>query len=232
MNILAIDCSTRILSVCLSTGTGRTEALLDVGLTHAERVMDLVDFCIDRSALKRADIDLLACAEGPGSFTGLRIGMATTKGLALGLDKPWVAVPTLDCLAFGLEGAPGAVVPVIDGKKGRLYAAIYHRGLRQGAWLDLPLAALVALLDTYDDIMVTGPDAELLKGLVSEGKGFMIDSRSGTGAARGMAALAGEIFASRGAFPDDAGPLYLRPSEAEETAAGKPAVDTAPGRAS
>ena len=227
MKVLAVDASTRNLSVCLSADEGRVEATLDIGLTHAERVMDLVDFCLGRARLRPADLDLLACAEGPGSFTGLRIGMSTIKGMAFALGKPWVAVPTLDCLAWGLDYLPGAVVPVIDGKKGRLYSAVYSRGRRQGGWLDLPLAALAALLDTYSNITVTGPDAVMLEGLASERSGLRVDPRAGTGAARGMAALALEVFAERGGFPDDAGPLYLRPSEAEETAARKGAVDEA-----
>jgi tRNA threonylcarbamoyladenosine biosynthesis protein TsaB len=218
LNVLAIDTATELLSVCLRTEGGRTEALLDMGLTHAERVMDLVDFCLAKADLKPANLDLLACAEGPGSFTGLRIGMATVKGMALALGKPWVAVPTLDCLAWGLDFAHGAVLPIIDGKKGRLYAAIYLRGLRQGGWIDLPLAAIASLLDTYDEVTVTGPDADLFASLASERGGIRIDPRSRSGAARALAELGIELWSSRGCFPEGAGPLYLRPSEAEETA--------------
>jgi len=216
MRILAVDASTELLSVCLDTGGGRVEALLDVGLAHAEQVMGLIDFCLGRSGLGRGDLDLVACTEGPGSFTGLRIGMATVKGLALGLGKPWVAIPTLDCLAWGLENLAGAVVPVIDGKKGRFYAAIYSKGLRQGPWLDLPLAELTALLDTYPEVTFTGPDAEMLEGLAAERAGMRIDPRARTGAARGLAVLAARHFATEGPSPDETAPLYLRPSQAEE----------------
>ncbi|MEI6385304.1 MAG: tRNA (adenosine(37)-N6)-threonylcarbamoyltransferase complex dimerization subunit type 1 TsaB [Spirochaetota bacterium] len=218
MNVLAIDGSTGILSVCLSMPKGRAEATIDIGLSHAERIMGLVEFCLKQGGIGPGSIDLVACAEGPGSFTGLRIGMATAKGIAVGRGKPWVAVPTLDCLAWGLEHHAGAVVPVIDGKKGRLFTAIYLKGMRNGGSLDIPLATLAGLLDTYAEVLVTGPDAELLEGLATERSGIRLDRRSGLGAARGMAELARELFAERGGFPDNAGPLYLRPSEAEEAA--------------
>ncbi|HUX36671.1 MAG TPA: tRNA (adenosine(37)-N6)-threonylcarbamoyltransferase complex dimerization subunit type 1 TsaB [Rectinemataceae bacterium] len=225
MNVLAIDSSTALLSVCLATGKGRTEALLDVGLTHAESIIDLVDFCVTRARLTKADIDLVACTEGPGSFTGLRIGMATAKGIAGGLGKPWVAVPTLDCLAWGLENFSGAVVPVIDARKGRLYSAIYLRGERQGGWLDISLEDLAALLDRYPETLVTGPDAVMLEALATERSGIRLDPRAGNGAARALSVLAARRFSAQGGFSDSAGPLYLRPSEAEEASANKDGGD-------
>lgn len=128
MNVLALDSSTDLLSVALVTPAGKAEASLDLGLKHAERIVDLVDFCLSRASLKPSDLDLVACARGPGSFTGLRIGMATAKGMALALGKPWISVPTLDCLAWGREAFQGAVAPVLDGRRGRVYTAIYERG--------------------------------------------------------------------------------------------------------
>lgn len=220
MNILALDTSTDILAAALRTEEGWAEAALDLGLRHAERLMDLVDFCLTRAGIGPADLDLLACAEGPGSFTGLRIGMATVKGMALALGKPWVAVPTLDCLAWGLDAWPGAVVPVIDGKKGRVYSAVYRRGLRTTDWLDVPLASLVALLDTCPEALVTGPDADLLEATAMERTGIRIDGRSRVPAARALAELARLRFEKEGGAADDLGPMYLRPSEAEETASG------------
>jgi tRNA threonylcarbamoyladenosine biosynthesis protein TsaB len=220
MNVLAIESSTDILSVALATSRGRAEAALDTGLRHAESLMRLVDFCMTNLGLAPRDLELVACSQGPGSFTGLRIGMATAKGMAQGLGIPWKAVPSLDCLAWGLESFHGAVAPIIDGKKGRVYSAIYLRGLRQGPWLDLPLAELAALLDTYPEALVTGPDADLFAPFAQDRPGFGIDSRARSPAARALAALAEAGFRRDGPSASDEGPLYLRPSEAEESAAG------------
>jgi tRNA threonylcarbamoyladenosine biosynthesis protein TsaB len=216
MNALAIDTSTDMLAVALKTEEGWTEASLDTGLRHAERVMDLVDFCLDRSGIDRRGLGLVACARGPGSFTGLRIGMAASKGIAAGLGIPWISVPTLDALAWGFDCFPGAVAPIVDGKKGRVYTAIYLRGKRAGDWLDIPLAKLAALLDTYPEALVTGPDAELFRDFAMERNGFRVDERAGMPAARAIASLGMRAFLRDGPGSPDEGPLYLRPSGAEE----------------
>lgn len=218
MNILALDTSSNILAVALRTEEGWAEASLDLGLRHAERLMDLVDFCLTKAGLRPGDLDLLACAAGPGSFTGLRIGMATAKGIALALGKPFLALPSLDAFAWGLEAFPGAVIPVLDAKKGRVYAGIFHRGRRMTEALDISLPGLLALADTYPEILVTGPDADMLEESASERSGLHIDRR-GLPAARGLAVLAMEAYESGKVSDPGEGPLYLRPSEAEETQA-------------
>jgi tRNA threonylcarbamoyladenosine biosynthesis protein TsaB len=218
VNVLAIDTSTDILAVSLRTEEGWADASLGMGLRHAERAMDLVDFCLGRSGIARSDLGLVACARGPGSFTGLRIGMAASKGIAAGLGIPWISVPTLDALAWGLDCFPGAVAPIVDGKKGRVYSAIYVRGARVGDWLDIHLAKLAALLDTYPEALATGPDAELFREFAAERSGFRIDERAGAPAARAIALLGLRAFRREGAGSPDEGPLYLRPSGADEPA--------------
>jgi tRNA threonylcarbamoyladenosine biosynthesis protein TsaB len=218
MNALAIDASTDMLSVALKTDAGWAEASMNMGLRHAERVMDLVDFCLSRSGIDRSALGLVACARGPGSFTGLRIGMAASKGIAAGLGIPWISVPTLDALAWGLDCFSGAVAPIVDGKKGRVYSAIYLRGVRAGDWLDIPLAKLAALLDTYPEALVTGPDAELFRDFATERSGFRVDERAGMPAARAIALLGMRAFLHEGPGSTDDGPLYLRSSGAEEPA--------------
>jgi tRNA threonylcarbamoyladenosine biosynthesis protein TsaB len=221
VKILAIDCSTDILSAALMAEEGWSEACLDLGLRHAESLMGLVDSCFERSGIGKAELGLVACARGPGSFTGLRIGMAASKGIAAALRIPWISVPTLDALAWGYDFFRGAVAPIIDGKKGRVYSAVYSGGLRSSDWLDLPLDKLAALLDTYPEALVTGPDAELFRPFAAERSGFRIDDRARAPAARAIARLGLEDFLAHGPGSTDEGPLYLRPSEAEESAAGR-----------
>jgi tRNA threonylcarbamoyladenosine biosynthesis protein TsaB len=218
MNCLAIDTATDILSVALMTDRGWADASLDLGLRHAESLLGLVDSVLAQAGIARSELGLVACAKGPGSFTGLRIGMAASKGIAAALGLPWVSVPTLDALAWGHDCFDGAVAPIIDGKKGRVYSAIYLRGERQGDWLDTPLAKLAALLDTYPNALATGPDAELFRPFAAERSGFRVDERARNPAARAIAVLGREIFLRDGPGAPDEGPLYLRPVEAEEPA--------------
>jgi tRNA threonylcarbamoyladenosine biosynthesis protein TsaB len=228
MNTLAIDAATDILSVAVKTDDGGAEgwaeASTDTGLRHAERMMGLVDFCLKQAGIDRSDLGLAACARGPGSFTGLRIGMAASKGIAAGLGIPWVSVPTLDALAWGLDSYPGAVAPIIDGRQGRVYSAVYLRGQRVGDWLDIDLAKLAALLDTYPNALVTGPDAQLFADYASERSGFTLDERARLPAARAIAVLGTRAFRREGAGSLEEGPLYLRPSGADESAVKRPEV--------
>ncbi len=224
MKVLAFDCSGDILSVAVRNGDKWVEASLDLGLKHAERLMDLIDHCLSWAALKPTELDLIACTLGPGSFTGLRIGISTAKGLSLGLGLPWVGVPSLDCMAWGHDSMPGPVAPIMDARRGRVYSAIYLRGRRIGDWLDLPLAKLAALLDTYPEALVTGPDAELFEPFAAERSGLRIEARARYPSARALAVLGEERFLSEGGAQADAGPLYLRPVDADK--AGPP-----PGRA-
>ena len=217
MNTLAIDTSTEILSVALMTDQGWSEVSLDMGNRHAEGLMGLIDTCVAQAGMARSDLGLVTCSKGPGSFTGLRIGMAASKGIATGLGIPWMAVPTLDALAWGYDCFEGAVAPIIDGKKGRVYSAIYLRGTRVSDWLDLPLAKLAALLDTYTQALVTGPDADLFRAFTAERSGFRVDERSRTPAARAIALLGLRAYLRDGPGSTDEGPLYLRPVEAQES---------------
>lgn len=218
MNVLAIDTATDILAVAVMTDAGWSEASSDTGMHHAEGLMGLIAFCIDHAGVSRSNLGLVACAKGPGSFTGLRIGMAASKGVAMGLGIPWIAVPTLDALAWGIDCFAGAVAPIIDGKKGRVYSAVYQRGLRVSEWLDIPLAKLAALLDTYPEALVTGPDAELFRGFAAERSGFWVDERARNPAARAVAMLGLKAFLHDGPGSPDEGPLYLRSVEAQESA--------------
>ncbi len=215
MNILAFDTSSEVLSVTCATERSTATWSVDPGLSHTERLLEAVDLCVSRAGIDASGLDLVACALGPGSFTGLRIGMATAKGLALARSIPWIGIPTLDCLAWGLDAFAGAVVPVLDGRKGRVYAAVYLRGRRTGDWLDIPPAELAPALDCHPRVLFTGPDAGLMGDYARERSGFFVFERCREGASRAMAELAREAFGRGERTADDAGPLYLRAPEAE-----------------
>lgn len=102
------------------------EQCLNVGATHAERLIKSIDEILAHAGLKMHDVDGLAVAIGPGSFTGLRIGLATVKGLALAERKPIVAVSSLKALAYNAFGFFGIIVPIFDAKRGQVYASAYR----------------------------------------------------------------------------------------------------------
>ncbi|MCL2420893.1 MAG: tRNA (adenosine(37)-N6)-threonylcarbamoyltransferase complex dimerization subunit type 1 TsaB [Defluviitaleaceae bacterium] len=97
--------------------------------THSETLMPMIDRLFEITGMTISEIDYIACTCGPGSFTGLRIGAATAKGLAFAADKPLVAVPTLDAMAYTVASlaAPGTwAVPMMDARRGQVYSAFYR----------------------------------------------------------------------------------------------------------
>lgn len=106
MNILAFDTSGEVLSIRLETSRTIRNLVIDGALHHAERLMPEIDEMLKKEELSADKLDLIVTSRGPGSFTGLRIGMATAKGIAVGAHVPLVSVSTLDAMAWGKKILP------------------------------------------------------------------------------------------------------------------------------
>ncbi|GHU43663.1 hypothetical protein FACS1894190_14380 [Spirochaetia bacterium] len=141
-NILAIDCAGEILSVALKHGDSIFNTEIDSGNTHSELLLDATENLLQLARLDRESLELVACMNGPGSFTGLRIGFAAAKALALALNIPITAVPTLDCLAFPHAEFSGLVMPVLDAKQKRFFVSFYKNGIRLTDYLDIPAGTI------------------------------------------------------------------------------------------
>ncbi|MEI8175701.1 MAG: tRNA (adenosine(37)-N6)-threonylcarbamoyltransferase complex dimerization subunit type 1 TsaB [Candidatus Omnitrophota bacterium] len=126
MRVLAIDTSSKVLGAAILDDEGReVEFRYDFELRHTSHLAPMIEDILEFASLKFADIDAYCVSIGPGSFTGLRIGVATVKALAAVDGKSVIGVPTLDVLAAGIEVFSGAVGVIIDAKKERFYAAFY-----------------------------------------------------------------------------------------------------------
>ena len=147
MLTLAIDITANTASAALCRD-GRLLSLYTVNglLTHSETMLPMIENMLEKCALTVDDIDLYAVCEGPGSFTGVRIGVSLIKGLAFGKNKPCVGVSTLDALALNLKGFSGYAVPVMDARRSQVYTAIYKDGRRLTEDMLIPLDELYAKL--------------------------------------------------------------------------------------
>ena len=126
MKILAIDTSALTATAAIiSDGTLLGEMSITTKLTHSQTIMPMIDELLKKVSLDISDIDLFACSEGPGSFTGLRIGIGTIKGLAYGLGKPVVGVSTLEALAHNISYTDFLIAPIMDARRGQVYNAVY-----------------------------------------------------------------------------------------------------------
>ena len=127
MIILAIDSSTPVAGVAiLDKDKIWAESFLNTGYTHSELLMPMIANTFQKVKLKPQEIDAIAVSRGPGSFTGLRIGMVTGKSLAQVLGKKLTSVPTLDLLAFNLWGQEGIICPILNARKNEVYTALYE----------------------------------------------------------------------------------------------------------
>ncbi len=215
MRVLAVETSTLSGGAALLDDERVVgEYILDVRITHSERLMAAIDQLLSDAGWTARDLEGLAVTVGPGSFTGLRVGLSTVKGLALALAIPVAAVPTLDAMAAMLPYAALPVCPVLDARKREVYASLYRwDGLgmrRQWDYLAIAPDDLARRLD--EPVIVVGDGAESISSPFA---------RRVEPPRRGPApAVVGALGHSRLAIGDTVAvaelvPIYLRPSEAE-----------------
>lgn len=127
MKILAVDSSANVASAAITEGDKLIcEFTLNHKKTHSEKLMPMIDEILQSAQLAPVDIDLFAVANGPGSFTGLRIGVATVKGLAHAVDKPVVGVSTLLAMAYNLPYCAHTISPIMDARRAQVYNGVYR----------------------------------------------------------------------------------------------------------
>jgi tRNA threonylcarbamoyladenosine biosynthesis protein TsaB len=128
VRILSIETSTSVCSVAVHL-EGVLVSLFEINESgaHAEQLMGLIENVLDGAGISYSKLDAIAVSEGPGSYTGLRIGVSTAKGLAFGLNKPLIAVNTLQALASASPAAPGdLVIPVLDARRMEVYREVFN----------------------------------------------------------------------------------------------------------
>lgn len=179
MKTLAVDTST-MMATCALLDEDRLlgEFSLNQDMTHSENLVPMIKEMLDNLNLKVKDIDLFGVAIGPGSFTGLRIGIATIKSFAHVFDKPVIGVSTLEGLAFNLP-YNGYIVPMIDARRNRIYTGIYNR--IKGNLINIveptimEVDKLMKLLQKeYDHIIVNGNGTLVYRDIILEALGDQV----------------------------------------------------------
>jgi len=226
MKTLAVETSTLTGAVALLDGEAVVaECRVNVAVTHSERLLTTVDWLLSAAGWRLGDLAGLAVAIGPGSFTGLRIGMSTMKSLAFATGRPLVGVPTLDALAWTLPFAGLLVCPILDAKKGEVYTALYRTdaGRLERLWEYRALApeALAAELRAQGAPPVVflgdgvGPYAVTLDRALGRAARFAPPSHRAISALTVAELGRRALLAGEAADPAALVPLYVRRSEAE-----------------
>ena len=215
MRVLAVETSTLSGGAALLDGELVVgEYVLDVRLTHSERLMAAIDRLLTDAGWTVGELEGLAVAVGPGSFTGLRVGLSTVKGLALALSIPIAAVPTLDAMAAMLPFAALPICPVLDARKGEVYASLYRwdgAGMHR-VWEYLAIAPADLAQRLEEPVIVLG-DAE--DQIHSPYARRIRPPRRGPSPASVGALGYSRLTIGDTVAPADLVPIYLRPSEAE-----------------
>lgn len=154
MKILAIDSSGLVAGVAIvEDDCLLAEYTVNYKKTHSQTLLPMLDEIARMIELDLASVDAIAVAGGPGSFTGLRIGSATAKGLGLALDKPLVNIPTVEGLAFNLYGTDRLICPIMDARRSQVYTGLYEfRGdefVRLTGQMSVPVAEIVDRVNAY-----------------------------------------------------------------------------------
>jgi tRNA threonylcarbamoyladenosine biosynthesis protein TsaB len=227
MKILAIETSTMLGGVALMDDSSGliAEVRLNVKSTHSERLMTEIDHLLRQAGLKISDIDVFAVAIGPGSFTGLRIGLSTVKGFSYATGKPIVSVPTLEALAWNFPYCIYPVCTMLDARKKEVYTALFKWDkegfLRLIDEMSIKVDRLLEQMMPYihGKVVFTGEGAHLYRDTIIEVMGEkaifappekMIPSPANV-ASIGIRKATKEEFSE----PVSLIPFYIRRSEAE-----------------
>lgn len=226
MKVLAIDSSSVVAGVAILDGE---QLLYEVyhhhKRNHSEIIMPLVEEALLSSDLMPESIALFAVSGGPGSFTGLRIGVSTIKGLAQAVEKPVVAVPTLDALAWNVANTDAIVCPIMDARRAQVYTSVYSwQGedcVRLMPYSALHIEELITHLNSYKKtVTFVGDGAPVYRSLLEERMGkqavfvppYLTYQRASVIAHIGQK----EAKAGNAIHYKDLKPFYLRQSQAEQ----------------
>jgi tRNA threonylcarbamoyladenosine biosynthesis protein TsaB len=243
MKLLAIETTGTLGSFAVVDGPEvLAEINRDIMGRHVETGVDLVSEVLQQASTDLAGLDGVAVSLGPGSFTGLRVGLGIAKGLSAGTGLALAGVPTLDCLARPLGTAEGLIVPARDARRGEVYCSIYRSAggtlERVTDYMSLAPGDLVSRIEA-----ARGPAGERVT-LVGDGLARYVDILVGTGGfesapesfwnvrAAVVGAIGMELLSAGKALDlDTAEPIYVRPSEAERKRAGRARAEEGAGGA-
>ena len=225
MKLLVLDSSGLVASVALIEDD-RLIAEYTTGnkLTHSQTLLPMLNEVIKRTSLEMEDIDAIAVAKGPGSFTGLRIGAATAKGLGLALNKPIVPVPTVDGLAYQLFGTSKIICPMMDARRKQVYTGFYR--FEGGEMKVLKEQCAQSVEDTLDQlrkynesVIFLGDGVPVYHDEIMEKMGesaIFAPAHANRQRAAAVGALA-QVYFAQGIYEsaDEFVPDYLRKSQAE-----------------
>lgn len=225
MKILGIDSSGLVASAAIADEKNIiAEFTVNNKQTHSQTLLPMIEKVVDMSGIELEQIDAIAIAAGPGSFTGLRIGSATAKGIGLALKKPIVSVPTLDGLAYRVSVFDGIICPIMDARRNQVYTGIYKMDKGNLVCLSeqkaVDIHEIMEELEKYDEkVIFLGDGVEVQRETIEKEfkKEYCFAPIHLSKQSAAAVAVLGETYFNQGKAEDAAEhkPIYLRKSQAE-----------------
>ncbi|MBP5192719.1 MAG: tRNA (adenosine(37)-N6)-threonylcarbamoyltransferase complex dimerization subunit type 1 TsaB [Eubacterium sp.] len=225
MKVLGIDSSGMTATVALIEDDKLiAEFTVNNKRTHSETLMPMIDKVLTASETDIRDVELLAIAAGPGSFTGLRIGAATVKGLGMSLDVPVAAIPTCEGLAMNLSGTDRLVCPLMDARRNQVYTGLYRvSGDMPEAVIEQTACDISEIVDKVNEagekVIFLGDGVAIFKEYIESNIRVEFSFANANASLQRGASIAslGLLYQKAGktVSVDEFTPVYLRPSQAE-----------------
>ena len=225
MKLLALDSSGLVASVAILDGeTLVAEYTLNYKKTHSQTLLPMLDEIVKMTQTELSEVDAIAVAAGPGSFTGLRIGSATAKGLGLALNKPIISVPTLEGIACNFYGTDALICPMMDARRKQVYTGFYRFEGSEMKVLKEQCAqsvedTLIQLREYNEPVVFLGDGVPVYKEEILEKMGdlaIFAPAHANRQRAAAVGTLA-QVYFAQGIYEsaDEFVPEYLRKSQAE-----------------
>ncbi len=218
MNALAIDCAVSKIAIAAKKDSKSIKVVIDIGIRQSEKLLPAVDYVMKEMELSPKDLDYTVSTLGPGTFTGLRLGLSTLKALNLSNGTPLYGIPSLDAYHWPYRNFPGMKLSLIEAKEEEYFSALYSNAKRIRDDEDLGIDELLSIFSEEDSIIVCGPGAASFYEQTQERKS-LLNIHAAVPAQDACESLfeMAEIKISNGESPlqDYDGPVYVRKSEAE-----------------
>lgn len=220
MKAIAVDCAVSKITLSAKNDDYIVSLVLDIGMKQSEALVPAIDYVLNRAELKASELDYAVITIGPGSFTGLRLGLSAVKAIELAYKIPVYGISSLKAYGYAFSDFELPIISGIDARKERFYANISFNKTEVLADGDYPISTIAQMISEkkYKEVLLAGPDSEVLRSglneILPDVKFFM--TKVQPLAVESLYKIAEENIANNiPPLQDYDGPLYLRESEAE-----------------
>jgi len=218
MNALAIDCAVSKITVAAKKDTEEVKLTLDLGARQSEKLLPTIDFVMKEVNLNPKDLDYTAVTLGPGTFTGLRLGLSALKALNLANNTPVYGIPSLEAYAYPYKNAIETVLPLIEAKEDEYFYNFYLRGQKLIEDNDKTTEEILKEIDPETSVLACGPGAkDFVESVLQNTPLYSVHCFTPENdATESLFSIAEQMIKDgKPSMSDYDGPIYVRKSEAE-----------------